>query len=107
MWGTTDIPVYMEWSLGKSPLSDPEAFRRLSPVTWLKKCRVPTLVIVGDRDERVPPGQAQELYRTLKAAGAPARLVRYPREPHGIGEPRHKADMTRRIVEWLEKGLGR
>jgi len=107
MWGTTDIPVFQEWELRTSPLKDPGLYWRLSPVKWLARCRVPTLVIVGDKDERVPPGQAQELYRTLKSAGAPARLVRYPREPHGIGEPRHKSDMMRRIVAWFDEHLGK
>ena len=105
MWGTTDIPVFKEWSYGGSPLGRPEVYWKQSPIAHLARCRVPTLVIVGDKDERVPPGQAQELYRTLKSAGARTQLVRYPREPHGIGEPRHKADSMRRIVAWLEEHM--
>jgi dipeptidyl aminopeptidase/acylaminoacyl peptidase len=65
------------------------------------------MVITGDVDLRVPVGQSQELYRTIKAAGAPTKLVRYPREPHGLGEPRHKVDAMKRILAWFGEHLGR
>lgn len=107
MWGTTDIPSFKEWSYGGSPLDEPKRYWQQSPVAFLKGCRTPTLVLVGDKDERVPPGQAQELYRTVKSAGAPAALVRYPREPHGINEPRHRIDALKRALAWFKEHLGK
>jgi len=107
MWGTTDIPNFMEWSSGGSPLRKFRSHWEQSPVAGLKGCTTPTLVVVGDKDERVPPNQAQELYRTVKAAGTPARLVRYPREPHGMTEPRHRLDFLRRSLAWFRQHLGK
>jgi dipeptidyl aminopeptidase/acylaminoacyl peptidase len=105
MWGTTDIPVFFEWSFGGHPLRKFRSYWEQSPVGALKGCTTPTLVLVGDKDERVPPNQAQELYQTVKAAGTLARLVRYPREPHGINEPPHRLDFLRRSLAWFREHL--
>jgi dipeptidyl aminopeptidase/acylaminoacyl peptidase len=56
---------------------------------------------------RVPVGQSQELYRTLKAAGVATGLVLYPREGHGVAEPRHRIDMIKRILAWFRTHLGK
>ena len=106
-WGTTDIPSYKEWSFDGSPLARYDRYWAQSPVRWLKGCRTPTLVITGDVDLRVPVGQSQELYRTVLASGVPAKLVRYPREPHGIGEPRHRIDVVKRTLAWFKEHLGK
>ena len=107
MWGTTDIPSFKEWSYGGRPLANVKLYWQQSPISSLKGCKVPTLVIVGDVDLRVPVGQAQELYRTVQSEGAPAKLIRYPREPHGIGEPRHKTDVMERQLAWFREHLGK
>jgi len=106
MWGTTDIPCFQEWNLNGTPLTQYRRYWQLSPVAHLKRCTTPTLVITGDQDERVPPNQSYELYRTLKAVGVPTGLVLYPREPHGIGEPKHRLDVIRRTLTWFRKHLG-
>lgn len=107
MWGTTDIPSFKEWSYGGRPLANFRLYWQQSPISALKGVKTPTLVLVGDVDLRVPVGQAQELYRTVQAEGAPAKLVRYPREPHGIGEPRHKTDVIGRTLAWFKEHLGK
>ena len=106
MWGTTDIPSFKEWSYGGRPLASFKLYWQQSPISSLKGVKTPTLVITGDVDLRVPVGQSQELYRTVKSEGAPAALVRYPREPHGIGEPRHKLDVIQRTLAWFREHLG-
>ncbi|KAI0322906.1 Alpha/Beta hydrolase protein [Amylostereum chailletii] len=62
--------------------------RKLSPVNNLYGVKTAVLILHGERDERVPVGQAVGLYRGLKRAAAAearqsAQLVLYPREPHG------------------------
>jgi len=106
MWGTTDIVSWDEWQIGGTPLEEYKMYWALSPVAHLKGCTTPTLVMTGEEDVRVPPNQSYELYRTLRAAGVPTGLVLYPREPHGIGEPRHRLDVLRRVLGWFERHLG-
>ena len=50
-----------------------------SPIRYVKNARTPTLIVFGQRDERVPPTQGYELYEGLKARGVEAKLVIYPR----------------------------
>lgn len=107
MWGTTDMPSFIAWDFRGRSRGLHEAFRRQSPVTYLHRAKTPTLVTVGEKDVRVPPGQAQELYRGLISAGAPTALVVYPREGHNIAEPRHRLDYMRRCLEWFAKHLGK
>jgi len=57
----------------------------------------------GENDTVDPIGQSQELYRGLKRYGVTTDLVLYPREPHGFQEMKHRLDMQKRMVAWLEK----
>jgi dipeptidyl aminopeptidase/acylaminoacyl peptidase len=77
-----------------------------SPIKHIRNAQTPTLIGHGERDLRVPTGQAFELYRGLKHMGVPTELVIYPREPHGLRERAHQIDFSRRALQWYLKYLG-
>ena len=54
----------------------------------VKGVTTPTLIQHGERDERVPLSQGEELYNALKRQGCTTKMVIYPRTHHGIEEPR-------------------
>jgi dipeptidyl aminopeptidase/acylaminoacyl peptidase len=101
-FGTERGPAYDEWFWGV-PYEKPEGFLNHSPFLFLKKAKTPTLILQGENDTVDPMGQSEELYRGLKRYGVPTELVLYPREPHGFQEMKHRLDMQRRMVAWLEK----
>ncbi len=101
-FGTENIAAYDSWFWG-APYEKPEGFVNHSPFLYLKKAKTPTLILQGENDPVDPPGQSQELYRGLKWYGVPAELVMYPREPHGFQEAKHRVDVQKRMVAWLEK----
>jgi dipeptidyl aminopeptidase/acylaminoacyl peptidase len=72
-------------------------------MSHVDKVTTPTLILHGANDERVPVGQAQELYRGLKDRGKPTELVLYPREGHGIAEYFHQLDRMTRIHDWVTR----
>jgi dipeptidyl aminopeptidase/acylaminoacyl peptidase len=74
-----------------------------SAMTHIENVRTPTLILHGANDERVPTGQAYELFRGMKDRGRPTELVFYPREGHGITEYYHQKDRLTRIMEWVTK----
>ena len=76
-----------------------------SPITLIKNCRTPTLLLHGEFDPGVPLGQAHEFYTGLKDAGVEAELVIYPRERHSIQEYAHRVDLQRRVLAWFDKHL--
>ncbi len=84
-----------------------ETFRKLSPVQYLENAVTPTLILQGEEDERCPQGQAEEIFsRLMRLQKAPIEMVLYPDGNHDLaenGNPFHRIDYHRRIVDWLEK----
>ena len=101
MYSTNDLQRTLETYFGSQPWDDLEAYRRASAMTFIKQAKTPTLILHGGSDTRVPPSQAQELYMGLKKNGVPVEMVVFPREPHGLQEPRHRLDKMRREYSWF------
>jgi dipeptidyl aminopeptidase/acylaminoacyl peptidase len=76
-----------------------------SPITLIRNCRTPTLLIHGIRDGGVPVGQAYEFYNGLKDMGVETEMVVYPREGHNIQEYAHQLDLQKRVLAWFDKHL--
>ena len=64
------------------------------------------LIMHGANDARVPPEQAVEFYRALVDLGKDVTFVRYPRQGHGIREPRLAMDRLRRYLFAFTDVLG-
>jgi dipeptidyl aminopeptidase/acylaminoacyl peptidase len=103
MYSTNDLQRVLEGYFGAEPWNDLEVYRRASAMTFIKQAKTPALIQHGGADTRVPPGQAQELYMGLHKNGIPVELVFFPREPHGLQEPRHQLDKMRREYSWFSK----
>jgi dipeptidyl aminopeptidase/acylaminoacyl peptidase len=103
MYSTNDLQSVLEDYFGAEPWDDEAAYRRASAMMFIKKARTPTLILHGQADTRVPVGQAQELYMGLKKNDVPVELVFFPREPHGLLEPRHQLDKIKRELEFFAK----
>ena len=100
-FGQTDIPSWVYWEFGGSPLEQRELIRDRSPVQHLAGAMTPTLVVHSEEDRRVPIAQGLELYALLRAAGAETAFVRYPREFHRVTEPAHRVDLASRTLDWF------
>jgi dipeptidyl aminopeptidase/acylaminoacyl peptidase len=103
MYSTNDLQTLLEEYFGGQPWNVEQAFRRASAMMFIKQARTPTLILHGQQDTRVPIGQAQELYMGLKKNGVPVTLVFYPREGHGLSEPRHALDKMKREYAFFSK----
>jgi len=104
-YGQSDIQKYRAYEFEGAPWETPENWTRSSPITYIKRAKTPTLILVGEDDRRVPMPQAQELYHALQALAVPCEFVHYPREGHGLREPRHRADYATRLVGWFDRWL--
>ena len=104
MYGTNDIPNVLVTYFGGIPSKETMAlYTGRSAMTFVENVKTPTLILHGAADERVPTGQAYELFRGLKDRGRPTELVFYPREGHGIAEYYHVKDRLTRINEWVTR----
>lgn len=102
MYSITDIPHYLGWFFG-TPWNYEEIYEKLSPIRHVKQVKSPVLIMHGANDERVPPEQSVEFYQALRDLGKDVTFVRYPREKHGIREPRHQIDRLRRYLYFFAK----
>jgi dipeptidyl aminopeptidase/acylaminoacyl peptidase len=105
MYGQTDIPRFMEGYFGDVPWNQRELYAKHSAMTHVGKVKTPTLIQHGEKDDRVPLAQSQELHGALKRRGVPVEFVVYPRQGHNPSEPRLQADVLRRNVDWFNRWL--
>ena len=101
--GTADIPSFIPDYFGGEFWDDLEPWRKRSAMFHVKGAKTPTLIQHGEADLRVPVSQGYELYNALKRLGVPTRMVVYPRQPHGIQEPRLQLDAMNRNLEWFDR----
>jgi dipeptidyl aminopeptidase/acylaminoacyl peptidase len=106
-YGQTDIPYLLEFGFGGLPWRMKGTFERWSPIEYAEKVVTPLLITHGEEDRRVPITQGEEYYRTLKKMGKEVEFLRFPREGHGIREPRHRLFLDQEQAKWLEKYLNR
>ncbi len=105
IYGTSYLRDSLRVTSRSSPYVNREWYDEHSPITFIKNCRTPTLLLHGEFDQGVPLGQAYEFYTGLKDAGVEAELVIYPRERHSIQEYAHRIDVQRRVLAWFDKHL--
>lgn len=101
--GTTDIADFLPDYFGGDAWEKAELYRAHSPITYADKVTTPTLVLQGDADERVPLGQGLEFYHAVKRRGVPAKMVVYPRQPHGPTEPKFILDIMKQNLAWVDQ----
>src|SRR5579862_7676074 len=104
-YGENQIDQWMIPFFGKSVYDDPEVYARSSPITFIKKAKTPTLVLVGDSDGECPTPQSYEFWHALKTLGVETQLVVYEHEGHMFVKPEHVRDRVRRTVAWFDAHL--
>lgn len=101
--GTADIPGFLPDYFGGEPWDNLETYKKHSAMFQIKGVSTPTLVVHGENDIRVPITQGQEFYRALKRQGVTTKMVTYPRQGHGVTEPKLLLDVMNRHLDWMDK----
>jgi dipeptidyl aminopeptidase/acylaminoacyl peptidase len=84
--GMTDAPSYWYRAFG-DPAAQPERYLANSPHLHVRDIVTPMLVIHGDKDYRVPVGEALRLWTDLSRHAKPAKFLYFPDENHWILKP--------------------
>ncbi|MCG9730414.1 S9 family peptidase [Shewanella sp. Isolate13] len=99
-WILEDTPGHVVNFMEGLPWEKPEAYNHGSSLTYADKIKTPTLIHIGEGDQRVPLGHAQGLYRALHHyLNVPVELVVYPGEGHGLSKYQHR----KAKMEWDQK----
>ena len=91
-----------------TPWEDPERYRHLSPITYVKNMHTPLLIIHSEQDLRCNIEQSEQLFASLKYMGREVLFVRFEGQSHGLsrgGHPKLRLERLRHILGWFEKYL--
>ena len=90
-----------------TPLQDPEAYLRSSPIEFASGLEDPLLMTHGLVDDNVQPQDIFRLTQRLIELGKRDwELAIAPVEPHGYVEPTSWADLLHRILDLVEHSVG-
>jgi dipeptidyl aminopeptidase/acylaminoacyl peptidase len=101
MAGETEELWFTSWEFRGFPWDEPELYARLSPSSYVKEFRTPTLVIHGELDYRVPVGQGLQLFTALQMQKVPSKLLLFPDEGHWILKPQNSILWYTSFLEWI------
>jgi dipeptidyl aminopeptidase/acylaminoacyl peptidase len=108
LWGQSDFGPFLGDQFGATPYTDPELYRRMSPVVYADRITTPLLILHSENDLRCPIGQAEELFRALRSLKREVEFVRFPDEGHELsrsGSPAHRVMRLEVILEFLDRHL--
>ena len=103
--GTADIPGFIPDYMGGEFWDVFDTWTARSAMFHVKGVTTPTLIQHGEQDLRVPISQGYELYNALRRQNVETRMVVYPRQPHGIQEPKLVLDAMHRNLDWFAKWI--
>ncbi len=92
----------VRWYLGGDPWSNPDVWTERSAYSHLDKVSTPTILFHGANDTTDTMEQSMNFFAGLRHLGVDARFLLFPREGHGIAEPRHRRTLMVEEIRWLE-----
>jgi dipeptidyl aminopeptidase/acylaminoacyl peptidase len=107
---TSDISTFLSRQIGTTWFDDPEEYRRLSPITYVRDITTPLLILHSEDDLRCPIEQAEQLFAALRLLGREVEFYRFPAEGHELsrsGSPVHRVQRAELILEFFGRYLQR
>lgn len=92
------------WYIGSSPWENPEEWAKRSAITHVKNVRTPTILFHGGKDTTSSVNQSLMYFTALRDLGKiPVRYIKFPRQGHGIEEPRLERIHLIEEIRWFKK----
>lgn len=93
----------VRWYLGGDPWSNRDYWTERSAYTHLDRVTTPTILFHGANDRTDTMEQSMNFFAGLRHLGVEARFILFPREGHGISEPRHRRTLMMEEMRWLHR----
>ena len=91
------------WYLGGDPWSNQVMWLGRSAYPHADQVSTPTILFHGENDRTDTPGQSMNFHAALRHFDVPNRFILFPREGHGIREPRHHRTRLVEELRWFER----
>jgi len=105
---TSDIATVFRVEIGPSPIDEPEEYRRISPIRFVRDITVPMLILHSEQDYRCPISQAEELFVAMRLLGKDVTFYRFPGEGHELsrsGSPIHRRQRAEIVLDFFSEHL--
>ena len=76
-----------------------------SPLFYADKVTTPILLLHGNADTNVPPGESRQFYAALKLLGREAELIEVEDQDHHILQYNKRIRWTKTIIAWFDRWL--
>ncbi|MBI3459648.1 prolyl oligopeptidase family serine peptidase [Candidatus Acetothermia bacterium] len=106
LWKTTtgSLRYYLLSELGK-PEENQQLYHDRSPLNFVDRIKAPLLILVGERDPRVPLSEFEQIKQKLEASKIPFESKVYTGEGHGFRKEENRLDSLQRTIEFFDKYL--
>jgi len=87
------------------PWNRPDIYVDQSPLFAADQVTTPLLLLHGDVDNNVPPGESEQFYTALRVLGKEVEYIRIDGELHWILQYERRKRWSESIVAWFDKHL--
>ncbi|MCK4837001.1 MAG: S9 family peptidase, partial [Candidatus Aminicenantes bacterium] len=101
-WGYTYSGVA---TAGSFPWNRRDIYVDQSPLFLADKITTPMLLLHGDKDNNVPPGESYQMFAALKLLGKEVALVTINDQSHFIMKYEKRVHWMKTIIAWFDKWL--
>lgn len=102
---STEERWFPRWDFGGSYEEARETHEKWNPVNHVAKWKTPMLVVLGEKDFRVPYTQGLGAFTALQERGIPAQLLVFPDENHWVLNAKNAVQWHNTVFAWLDRWL--
>ncbi|RNJ64327.1 MAG: S9 family peptidase [Porphyrobacter sp. IPPAS B-1204] len=102
---STEELWFPHWDFGGSYEEASETYEKWNPANHVDKWKTPMLVVLGEKDYRVPYTQGLGAFTILRQRGIPAQLLVYPDENHWVLGAKNSLQWHDTVFAWLDRWL--
>jgi dipeptidyl aminopeptidase/acylaminoacyl peptidase len=100
---STEELWFSEWENGGRAWENAAAIEKFNPVNFVDKWRVPTLVVHGALDYRIPDSQGIAVFTALQRRGVESQLLYFPDENHWVLKPQNSVLWHDTVNAWIKR----
>ena len=102
---STEELWFPHWDFGGSYEDAAETYEKWNPANHVGKWKTPMLVVLGEKDFRVPYTQGLGAFTILRQRGIPAQLLVFPDENHWVLGAKNSLQWHDTVFAWLDRWL--